>query len=92
MPFSRWQQLGIKELRSENSAFEGRELDLKEQLEWKGECMGHLTMKISSLRSKVLVEQLDCLIFSEHGIVMSSPSERMFNSKELDSKTVNDFS
>ena len=74
VPFSNWQQLGVREIRHDSRAFEGRELETRETLEWKGEKVGELSMKLSSLKSKVLVEQMDCLISSEHGIVMSSPS------------------
>jgi len=87
VPYSKLQQqIGCKMININNKDFEIRELKFSESLLMKGEEIGKIKFNLMFKKSRLYAEQMECVIFSENGIVTTTPSQRSHNSK--DNKTL----
>lgn len=50
--------------------------------------VGTVSFTISVTKSKLYAEQMDCVIFSEHGIVMTTESDFHNQEQQLDHRTI----
>jgi hypothetical protein len=77
------QQPGFKTVVIEGVVFEVRDLKCNETLFLKGEEVGQIAFNIVFMRTRLYAEQMDCVIFSENGIVLTPPSDSSIRNPQV---------
>lgn len=85
------QQNSYRQISNQVGSFQERELTLNEQLFIGGQNVGTIKLILGITKSKLYAEQLDCVIFSEHGIVMATPTDFLGEEKELTGPIIFNF-
>lgn len=75
------QQNGYKIITINQIPYQVRQLEVNEKFSIKGEIVGEIKFNLEFYVSKLYTDQMECVILSQHGIVITSPSES--NSKHF---------
>ena len=61
---------------------------MQEEIQIKGDQVGSLSFTFLLNKSKLYVEQMDCVFFSQNGIVTTTPTDFQSKEKQLNYETI----
>ena len=91
IPYSKFaQQTAYRQISNQDGSFETRQLTMNEDIIISGESVGSIRLIMGLTKSKLFAQQMDCVIYSQKGIVMTTESD-FHELPELNGKIILSF-